>query len=285
MFLRSLLTGLLKREVQKRASQTAAEAVRRAGEETVTAATAAQDPSATECDIAVLMALDIEAGGLLDRMQSTVKTRGAGFTAYSGSLAQRRVVVAVTGPGGEAALHATGALIDGHSPKWLISAGFAGSLHADLGRGDLLVANRILSPDGRRLTIDFKMSETAGLHVAALLTVDHIVHTPEEKRNLGQQYEARAVDMETMAVAQHCRQAKQRFLAVRVISDALDDHLPSDIEHLMQQKTKAGQAGAVAGALFRRPTSVKDMWRLKQDAITASDRLASLLVRLLPRLT
>ena len=283
MFLRSLLAGLLKREVQKRASATAAEAVRQAGEETVAAA--AQDPSATECDVAVLMALDIEAGGLLDQMKSTVKTHGAGFTAYLGSLAQRRVVVAVTGPGGEAAERATGALIAGHSPKWVISAGFAGGLHDDLRRGDLLVANRILSPDGRRLTIDFQMSETAGMHVGALLTVDHIIRTPEEKRSLGRQYEACAVDMETMAVAQHCRQAKQRFLAVRVISDAVDDHLPSDIEHLMRQKTKAGQAGAVAGALFRRPTSVKDMWRLKQNAITDSDRLASFLAELLPQLT
>ncbi len=285
MFLRSLLAGLLKREVQKRPSATAAEAVRRAGEETAAAATAAQDPSAVECDIAVLMALDIEAGGLLDLMRSTVKTRGAGFTAYSGSLAQQRVVLTVTGPGGEAAECATGALIAGHSPKWVISAGFAGGLHDDLGRGDLLVADRIVSPDGRRLTIDFQMSKTAGLHVAALLTVDHIVHTPEEKRSLGQQYGARAVDMETMAVAQHCHRAKQCFLAVRVISDTVEDHLPSDIEHLMRQKSKAGQAGAVARALFRRPTSVKDMWRLKQDAITDSDRLASFLVQILPRLT
>jgi adenosylhomocysteine nucleosidase len=83
--------------------------------------------------------------------------------------------------------------------------------------------------------------------------------------------------METAAIAQMCRQHKTRFLAVRVINEALDDELPPDLESLTHQTTSAARLGAAAGAIFRRPSTVKDLWRLKEEAIKASDRLAKFL--------
>jgi len=71
-----------------------------------------------------------------------------------------------------------------------------------------------------------------------------------------------------------------------VISDALDDELPPEIENLLHQQSLSGKVGAVAGSIFRRPSSIKDMWNLKEQALVASDRLAKFLgeiIALLPR--
>jgi adenosylhomocysteine nucleosidase len=101
---------------------------------------------------------------------------------------------------------------------------------------------------------------------------------------LGQQHEALAVDMESMAVADVCRQEQVRCLSIRVISDAVDQALPKDIDYLVTRKTLAGRIGAAAGAAVRRPSSIKDMWQLKEDALVASDRLAKFLAGIIGQL-
>ena len=145
------------------------------------------------------------------------------------------------------------------------------------------MANRIIDAAGSQLAIDFQLEQTPGVHVGSLLTVDALVRTAKERRRLAEEHGAMAVDMETFAVAGVCRQERIRFLSVRAISDTVDDELPDDIEHLMQQQGLAGRAGAVTGALFRRPGSFKDMWNLKETALVASDRLAKFLAEMLGR--
>ena len=80
--------------------------------------------------------------------------------------------------------------------------------------------------------------------------------------------------METAAVASTCQQAKTRFMSVRIISDAFEDELPKEIERFLQQKTMASKLGAAAGAIVKRPSSLKDMWKLQEEALKATDRLA-----------
>ncbi|HVX63249.1 MAG TPA: hypothetical protein VHC19_21690 [Pirellulales bacterium] len=234
------------------------------------------------CDVGLVFALGIEQGGLEDLLSNAVTTKGADFIARQGSLKGRNVVLIEAGVGPLAAARGTQALLAGHRPAWVVSAGFSGALDPKLKRGDIIMADSITDGQGHRLSIDFKISQeaaaaTPGLHVGRLLTVDQIVRLPEEKRALGQQHEALAVDMESWAVGEVCRQAKTRFMAVRIVSDAIDEELPADIERLARQKTQAARLGAAAGAIFRRPSSIKDMLKLKEDALVASDKLAKFL--------
>ena len=90
--------------------------------------------------------------------------------------------------------------------------------------------------------------------------------------------------METFAVAETSAAFKRRFLSVRVISDALDDELPKEISRLLDQQSTAAQLGAAAAALWKRPSSAKDMWKLKEDALQASDRLAKFLAGVIAQL-
>ena len=234
------------------------------------------------CDVAVVFALAVESGGLVDLLGDVIDIRGHGFVARCGKLEGRNVVVGESGPGGEAAARATAAILRGHRPQWVVSAGFAGGLDPRLARGDILMADHVADLAGDQLAIGFdipaeEVARTPGLHVGRLLTVDQIIRQPQEKLSLGETHDALAVDMESMAVARVCQREKVRFLCVRVISDAQGDRLPAEIDHLLRQTSRAGRWGAATGAIFRRPSSVKDMLQLKEHALLASDRLAKFL--------
>ena len=233
-------------------------------------------------DLGLVFALEIEAGCLADLLQDVVATRGNGFLVRQGTLQGRRVALVLSGPGREAAAQATEALLAGHQPQWVISAGLAGGLSPELRRQDILMADQLVDAAGNQRSIDLKvdpaaLAATPGVHVGRLLTADRIVRLPEEKLALGQQHGALAVDMETFAVAEVCRRRQVRFLAVRVIHDTVDDCLPPDVENLLAQKTTAARLGAAVGAVWRRPSSFKDMYQLKENALLCSLRLAKFL--------
>jgi adenosylhomocysteine nucleosidase len=122
------------------------------------------------------------------------------------------------------------------------------------------------------------------MHVGRVLTTNRVIDTPEEKRALGSEHRALAVDMESFAVATICQREKTRFLSVRVITDSVNRTLPPDIDHLVKRTSTAGRLGAAAGAILRRPASIKDMWQLKEDAIVASERLANFLTGVIRQL-
>ena len=244
------------------------------------AAGSGETPAPQPCDVGLVFALGIESGGLEDLLSDLVVTRGRGFTVRQGKLAGRSLVLMEAGIGRAAAARGAQLLIDGHRPSWIISAGFAGGLQPHVRRGDIVLVNQVAEPSGGCLSIDLRVnpaSLAAGVHVGGLVTVEQVVATSAEKQVLGEKHGALAVDMETWGVAEVCRQAKIRFLAVRAISDALEDELPPEIGKLVRQKSTAGRLGAATAALWQRPGSAKDMLKLKQTAIEVSDRLAKFL--------
>ena len=144
--------------------------------------------------------------------------------------------------------------------------------------GDIVVASSVVDPAGAELAIDLKMEPDPkrGLCVGRLVTVEQIVRTVADKKTLAERHSASAVDMESLAVAQVCREAKVRFLAVRVVSDDLSADLPKEIASVVGSSGTV-RIGAVAGALFKRLGSAKDLWRLREQSLLAADRLATFL--------
>jgi adenosylhomocysteine nucleosidase len=235
------------------------------------------------CHAAFIFALGIESGGLTDLLQGGETSRHPHGTERAGKLAGREVVIVEGGVGQKAAARATAETIKFYQPEWVISAGFAGGLDEKLRRGHILLADEVTNLAGDVLKTDLhldqaSLSATKGLHIGRLLTVDSIIREPSERHALSAQHSALACDMECFAVARACRDRNIPFLAVRIISDAVDDVLPPEIEHLLKQKSLAGKLGAAAGAVFKRPGAAKDLWNLREDALKASDRLAKFLV-------
>jgi adenosylhomocysteine nucleosidase len=232
----------------------------------------------------------MESGGLVDLLKGGEASRHAHGVERAGKLAGREVVVVESGLGQKAAARATAEAIKFYQPRWVVSAGFAGALDDNLRRGQIVMADEVALASGSRLEIGWKLNPeavaaTKGLVVGRLLSVDEIIRKPDQRRQLAQQHGAIACDMETFAVAHACQQQGVRLLSVRIITDTVDDELPPEIEVLLAQKSFAGRLGAAAGAVFRRPSAAKDLWRLREEALKASDRLAKFLVGVVQQLS
>ncbi|HEY3968179.1 MAG TPA: 5'-methylthioadenosine nucleosidase [Planctomycetaceae bacterium] len=241
-------------------------------------ADAEQQPDFTHADVGVVHATAMEVASFLERCDRVRKYSGGDLVFRGGLLGKIRVALAESGMGPKFAVRATQALIDGHSPPWIVSAGFSGALQSGMQLGDIVVASSIVDAGGAELSIDLKMpaNPAAGLHVGRLLMVDRMIPTVAEKKSLGEQHGAIAVDMESLAVAKVCREAKTKFLAVRVISDDLSADLPPEILSVVGSSGTV-RWGAVAGAIFKRFGSAQDLWRLREQATGAAQRLATFL--------
>ena len=198
-----------------------------------------------------------------------------------------RIVVAESGVGLAQACRATHAILDGCNPDWIISAGFSGALDEEMQVGDIVVGTSVVHAEsGRQFTIDLSMNEdrARGLYVGPLCTTDHIVRTVEEKQSLASARGAIAVDMESWGVADVCGQRSTKFMAVRVVSDDLSGDLPPEVLALLGPKGTV-RAGALVGSLIKRPSSIKDLWKMREKALTAADKLARFLMSVIDQIS
>ena len=74
------------------------------------------------------------------------------------------------------------------------------------------------------------------------------------------------------------------MLAGRVITDAVDEQRPRDMERLARQKTSAARWGAAIGTLLNRPSSIKDLWAMQEKALIGTDRLGRFLLAMIEQL-
>ncbi len=234
------------------------------------------------CDLAVVLASSLESGCFEDRLSCPLTVRGDGFVVRQGVLLGRPVAVAIAGTKSRQAARAAESLAFGHSPRLLVAAGFASGLSDRVSRGDLVVGDSILGAGRELLQLDRTVKRellagTSRLQVGRLLTCEHPIDRPAEKRSLGAEHAALAADGQSLAVAKVARSENIPFLAVRVILDAVDDEVPAEIRRLTSRKTAAQRIGAVAGSLVRRPSSIKDLWNVYESSLSASQTLATFL--------
>jgi adenosylhomocysteine nucleosidase len=161
-----------------------------------------------------------------------------------------------------------------------------GALDPGLARNKVLFATEVVDEDGLRWSIDVAIppeAESQGIRAGRLLTVDRIVRTAAEKAALRDRFQADAVDMETSAVAAVCSERLVRFLSIRVVSDEAGVDLPPEVLSILG-RSGGYRVGAALGAIWRRPSSIKELWALREHAVAASERLAEVLVGAIGRL-
>ncbi|WP_169976001.1 phosphorylase family protein [Tautonia rosea] len=253
-------------------------------------------PAPEPADVGIVIALPIEADPiveLLHEIRTYSDPEGSNRAVTEGVLGGNTVVtLIVSGVGRSLATRGAKRLIGGHRPKWLLSVGFCGALDPDLKRNDVFFPTEIVDanrPDDPPLTIPFtppESSPSSKIRISSgrLLTASKIVRTAAEKATLRDRFSADVVDMETAAVASLCADRSQRFLAVRVVSDEANTDLPPEVLTVMGP-TGGFRLGATLGALMKRPSSVKDLWTLREHAIEASDRLAEVLPGIIAQLS
>ena len=242
-------------------------------------------PPPVPADVGIVAALSIEISPFLARLSNVRKYATARDTIIEGELAGKLVAAVITGPGRKNASRGAQLLIGGHRPNWLISAGFGGALDPALRRNDVVFASEVADEEGVSLQIDVAVpddSANARVSLGKLITVDRIIRTAVEKAALRDRTGAGVVDMETSAVATLCGDRNVKFLAIRVISDEATVDLPREIATILG-RSGGYRVGAALGAIWRRPSSLKDMWALREHAIAAAGRLSDVLLAILAK--
>lgn len=241
--------------------------------------------SAADADVALVAALSLELAPFVNRCLPVQSYVGDKYRFQGLLLHDIRIATVESGTGANHATRATNALIDGHRPQWVISVGFSGALQPHLKLGDLVVADSIVDGDGKGIKLDTRMksSPSDGLYVGKFVNQPQIVRTVAEKKTLGEKTTGLAVDMESLAVGRVCAQRQIPFMSVRVISDTMDKDLPPEVSAIFGSSGFL-RAGAVLGALWRRPSSWSDLWGLREQSTMAAARLGLYLKNVVERL-
>jgi len=234
-------------------------------------------PPPSPADVGVVMALPTEAGFLIDRLARVRRYKARSLTVIEGELEGRVLAVIVSGVGLASARRGAARLLDGHRPRLLVSAGFAGALDPNLNRNDLAIPRTIVNAAGEAVEVDERLANANAVpairRVDRLLLVDRVITEPSEKGRLRDEHKADLIDMETFGVAVAARDRAVPFISLRVVSDDARSELPPEVARLLNA-SGSYRVGAALRAIWGRPSAAKDFWKLHSQATEAADRLA-----------
>lgn len=161
------------------------------------------------------------------------------------------VIFDFTGIGRAAARRTTLRLLERFRPGRVIAAGYCGALVPELNVGDVVESPHIL-------------------------TAERLIGDPAKKALLAAETGARAVDMESAAIAEVCAERGLPFTAIRAVSDTRDTALSPQLVRLL-----SGGEISIAKACFallRKPSLLREFLRLRRDTKLASENLAAALL-------
>jgi len=244
--------------------------------------------------IALLGAVSEEIAGIKKAMHIFDRTRLNKTEIWTGKWREKNIMLARTGVGRQKAKQATAQVIENFHPEAIISIGYAGALNAELKVGDLFIADCIL--DEQNDSVAFEVNDSLNSEwldlaksisfsrelkakVGKLITVNSVIHTPEGKQDLGKQFGADAVEMETIEIAMLAREMKIPFLSVRGISDAVDHELIDSSSFLGADgeisKLRAGWY------VLTHPKSLKNAISLRSHTQIATQNLTDFISKLI----
>ena len=201
--------------------------------------------------IGIVGAMDLEIDGLKAKMSDPETKVISGIKFTAGVLCGTPVVTAVCGIGKVNAAMCAQTMIMSYAPEKIINTGVAGSLSAELGVGDIAIADSavehdmdttaigdepgLVSVNGQLLVrIPTDSALTEGLANAAdnlgikhivgtIASGDQFISTREAKARIAEKFNAVACEMEGAAIGHVCCANGVPFAVVRAISDSLTD--------------------------------------------------------------
>ncbi|MFZ0640826.1 MAG: hypothetical protein WA020_09600 [Candidatus Acidiferrales bacterium] len=229
--------------------------------------------------ILITFALDMEFAPWR-RLHSFAQIPDTEFAMHETKLGDPQVRVALTGVGGVRAKSVVRAALEWR-PDICVAAGLAGSLRADYRVGQVLAARDIVELEsGRTVAADADLlhrAKTCGAVVIdRLLTSSTMVLSAEGKRRLGNM--AGAVEMESFAVVTEAVAKSIPAIAIRAISDEVDEDLPMDFGGVLDDSGNV-KTGRIVRALARAPQKLPALVRLGRHSRAASMKLAEFLER------
>ncbi len=156
--------------------------------------------------------------------------------------------------------------LDSHPFDLMICSGLAGALRGNIAVGDLIVQ----SDDARLVEAAEGALAATGIpfHTGPLVTVASPVLTPAARRELAAESRAIAVDMESQTIAALCRARNIPCLALKGVSDGIEDDLSPILGGF-----DVVDIPRIAARVLRRPSTWGLAARLARHSYLAANRL------------
>jgi len=249
---------------------------------------------------------------------------------HRGTLAQRKVILAQVGMGKVQTAAASQYLIDTYGVDILISCGSAGSLIPQLQIGDIVLADQIVPHDfgeytdekfnylgvfdntyvdglhyHRHLSVDPALLNLArqtaislswprlapAVHVGCVASGDQIIASEGKKRWLSETFNAIAVEMESVAMAQVAFMNDIPWLAVRAISDQADSSIDIDYTRMITYSDETNgllarmqQTASNLSMFVRNPALLKSIVQVGRGIIKAARNAAHVTAAIIEQL-
>ncbi|MCF6148948.1 MAG: hypothetical protein E3K37_09835 [Candidatus Kuenenia sp.] len=173
----------------------------------------------------------------------------------------------------------------------IISSGFAGALRSEIDVGDIVIGEKVLY-----VTDETPMKETQSnsvlpcessivdvanelsgrcqlkVHYGIIATTDKIIHLSSDKKLLGNNTSAIAVDMESFMLAEQAHTLGIPFIIVRAISDRADENVEV-CGDIVNEKGKIN-VPAISFYLLKKPHGILALNRLRKQAKSATHSLS-----------
>jgi adenosylhomocysteine nucleosidase len=228
--------------------------------------------------LALFVALRLEGRAIERHLRGLERNELEGVRLLSGRALGKDVALCLTGVGGGAASEAARRAIGHLSPRAAICLGLAGGAVDGVRVGDLVLARRTVLYGGRAwvesdpalLELARQATSDSGLrrHEGTVVTVPRFLPLEEEKRSVGAEMGALAVEMEGYHVGVAAAEAGVPFLSVRVVSDAVGHslRLPPELLDPHRPLTPWRAAQALARRPLLAPTGLLWLANLRRAA-------------------
>ena len=194
--------------------------------------------------------------------------------AFRRRVASRRTIqILLTGIGAKNAARSIREALAETKPAAVISSGFAGALNPSLSVGTVLF-------DCEPETGILNALSLTDAQPATFCNLNKVLVSETEKRQLRVERNADAVDMESDAIREVCREFCIPNGTIRVVSDAADEELPLDFNNFMTPDLRMDYL-KLALEILKSPRALIRLLRFSRALQRASGNLATVLNRVL----
>ncbi len=167
-----------------------------------------------------------------------------------------------------------------YNPKLIISAGFGGALYDGATIGEVVWGSKVfLVRESIAEMLDFSMAGNifgallagSAIREGRILTLDKWMKKSEIRKILTPQLSFPVCDMETFFLAELCLKKGLPFVALRAVSDRLNEEIPPEFLAVSDKSGRYRLSRALR--LFLKPRLIKDIVKTWRNSATASNRL------------
>lgn len=205
----------------------------------------------------IIGAMEPEVAILKAKLENYCEHQFAGYTFFSGSIAETEVVLVQSGIGKVASALATLLMIDKFQPDFIVNTGSAGGFEQSLKVGDIVISSEVRHHDADVTAFGYEIGQLPGMPAAfiphptlvkaaqaginkleGIQTLTGLITTGDTFMTKDDDIaKARAnfptmaaVEMEGAAIAQTCHQLNMPFVVIRSMSDIAGKESPTSFE-------------------------------------------------------